>query len=135
MFGSAVFPNSVNIFITNVLNSLFVNCLFLFWYLFSWGFSLAFSVESSSSAFSFCLTFSASMKLGEMVTYCGLEGVSLCGSVHIQSACTQWFWWKSWIWCGYKLCLSSGCVFWRLVDLRLYFLYMVLIFSGKHGTA
>ena len=60
---SIVFPNSVNIFIINVLNylvnffiSVFLN-LFCFSFIIFQGFSLAFSIESSYCAFSFCLTF------------------------------------------------------------------------------
>ena len=33
-----------------------------------------------------------SMKLGETVTYPVLEGMSLCGSIPLQSACAQWLW-------------------------------------------
>ena len=72
-----------------------VNCLFLFHYLFWGGFSLALSIKSSSSAFSFCLTFSAFMNLSETVTYSSLEGVFLCGSIPIQTACAQCLWWES----------------------------------------
>ena len=38
------------------------------------------------------------MKLGEMVTHFGLEGVSLCGNSPVQFACVQWLLWESWIW-------------------------------------
>ena len=59
-----LFCNSVDIFIINALNSLsgklFISVLFFF----PQGFSLAVSIESRSSAFSFCLAFSASMNLG-----------------------------------------------------------------------
>ena len=68
LFTSVLSLDSVNIFIANVLNFYPVNCLFLFHYLFFQELSLALSVESSSSALSFCLTFSASMNLGETVT-------------------------------------------------------------------
>ena len=37
------------------------------------------------------------MKLGEMITYPGLEGVPLCGSIPTLSAFAQWLWWESWI--------------------------------------
>ena len=37
------------------------------------------------------------MKLDETVTYGGLEGMPLCGSVPIQSACTLWLWRDCWI--------------------------------------
>ena len=47
-------------------------------------FSLALSIQSSSSAFSFFLTFSASINLGETVTYCGLKGVFLYESIPLQ---------------------------------------------------
>ena len=63
-----------------------VNCLLLFPSFFS-GFSLALSIEASSSVFSFCLSLSVSMKLGETVAYGDLEGVFLCGSIPIQSVC------------------------------------------------
>ena len=55
------------------------------------------------------------MSLGEIATCHGREKVSLCGSVHIQSAHTLCFWWKTGIWCGHKSCLSSRCIFWRLL--------------------
>ena len=42
-------------------------------------------------SFSFCLTFSVSMKLGETVTYSILEGFSLCWSVPMQYMCDSWF--------------------------------------------
>lgn len=44
-------------------------------------FSLALSIERNASAFPLFLTFSTSMNLGETVTYCGLAGMSLYGSV------------------------------------------------------
>ena len=37
--------------------------------------------------FSFSIRFSISMKLDVRVTHPGLEGVSLCGCVHLQSVC------------------------------------------------
>lgn len=49
-----------------------------------------------SSTSSLCLTCSVSMKSGESVTYPGLEGMSLCGSIPTQSRCAQWLWWDSW---------------------------------------
>ena len=66
-----------------------VNCLFLFHYLFFQWFSIALTIENSSIAFSFCLTFSASVNLGETVIYCGLEWVFLCASVPMQTLCAQ----------------------------------------------
>ena len=44
---------------------------------------LLLSIESHSSAFSFCFTFSAFMNLGETLTSCDLKRVILCGSVLI----------------------------------------------------
>ena len=78
---SLIFPNSVNILIPNALNylsgKLFISVsLFIFFQ----EFSHACSIESSSSAFSFCLTFSASVNLSETATYCGLECVSYVGA-------------------------------------------------------
>ena len=62
--------------------------LYLVNYLFHYlCFSLALSMETNSSIFSFCLTVSVSMILGETATYCCLEGVSLCGSIPIQPVC------------------------------------------------
>lgn len=66
--------------------------------LFFQGLSLALSIETSFSTFSFCLTFSTSINLGETVTYCSPKVVSLGGSIIIQTACTQCLWWESWIW-------------------------------------
>ena len=48
------------------------------------------------------------MKLGKTVTYPSLESMSLCGSVPVQSACAQWFWWESWIWRGHRPRLLPG---------------------------
>lgn len=42
------------------------------------------------------------MELGETVTYCSLEGVSLCGNKAIQSAHAQLLWGRSWIWCEHS---------------------------------
>ena len=47
------------------------------------GISLVLLIGSDSSAFSFYLTFSVSLNLGETVMYCGLEVVSLCGSIPV----------------------------------------------------
>lgn len=57
-------------------------------------FSLVLSSDTPTS--SLCLTCSVSMKSGESVTYPGLEGVSLCGSISTQPRCAQWLWWDSW---------------------------------------
>ena len=54
------------------------------------GFSLALSIEINFSNFSFCFTFSVSMELGEVITFCSLEGVSFGESKRIQSVCAQW---------------------------------------------
>ena len=67
---SILFPNSVSILITNALNSLSGNLFTSISLLIFSGVSLALSVETSSSAFSFCLTFSASMNLHETVVIC-----------------------------------------------------------------
>ena len=83
MFRSILFLNSVSIFITNVLNSYLVNFKFIFYYLFFQGFSLALSIKSISSAFSFPLTFSVSMNL---VTSCDLE-VFFFMSEHLYADC------------------------------------------------
>ena len=80
----------------------------LFHYLFFQEIPLAVLIESSSSTFSFYLTFSISMNLGEAVIYCGLEGMfylraSLC------RLCVQCLWCKGWFWYGCQSRLSSGC--------------------------
>ena len=48
------------------------------------------------------------MKLGETVTYPSLEGVSLCGSIPMQSACAPWLWVGSWIWSELGQSFSLG---------------------------
>ena len=48
------------------------------------------------------------MTLGQTVTYPSLEGVSLCGSVPIQSVCVQWLWWEGWIWSDPESCPPQG---------------------------
>ena len=73
---SSLIPCTLN----SLLVKLFISVL-LFFFFFQ-GFSLALSIESSSSAFSFLLAFSASINLGEIVTYCFHEEVFLCGRVY-----------------------------------------------------
>lgn len=80
----------LNIFIINALNYL-PDKLFISVSSFLQGFSPALSVEGSSSALSFCSTFSASMHLGEITTYCEAERVFLYESVLIQTASAQCF--------------------------------------------
>ena len=79
-----IFLNSFNIFITSFLNwGSSIDWWALFHSLFFQGTSLVLFIESSSSAFPFYLTFSVSVNLGEKVTYCGLEGLFLCGSIAV----------------------------------------------------
>ena len=59
---SILFPNSISILITNALKSL-TGKLFISVLLFFQGFSLALSIEASSSVFSFYLTFSVPLML------------------------------------------------------------------------
>ena len=74
---------SVSIFINNVLNSL-SSISFISVSLFNFQrFSLFLSTENSSCAFPFCLTFSVSVNLGEIVAYLVSEGVFLRGSVSV----------------------------------------------------
>ena len=91
LFPPVLFHNSVGFLIASALISLSYK-LFISFSLFFGGFSLAHSVEISSSAFSFCLTFSVSMNSGETVTNCRgiLEGVFF-GGIPIQSllCCAQ----------------------------------------------
>ena len=97
---SILFTNSFNILITNALNSL-CHKVFLFHDLFfSEVFSCFFSWDNPI-AFSFCLTFFASMNSGKTITYCSLKGLSLCGRVslcRLQNVCADCLWWESWIW-------------------------------------
>ena len=107
---SLLFPNSVSILTTNALNSLsnklFISVSFVVFQ----GFSLVFQLRYIH-LFSFCLwSFLCLSEIAETVTYCGPEGVSLCGSIPILPVCAQWLCWESWIWCEHKSCLSSGCV-------------------------
>ena len=69
LFPSVISHNSVGFLITSALISLSYK-LFISVSLFFQGFSLAHSIETSSSVFSFCLTFSVSMNLDETVTNC-----------------------------------------------------------------
>ena len=80
---SILFPNSVNIFITNVLCSL-SGKWFISISLFFQGVSLAL-FQLRVVPLPFCLTSSASMSLCETVTYCGLEGVFLCGNIPMSA--------------------------------------------------
>ena len=68
---SILLPNSVTILITNTLNSLPGKLLFLFHHLNFQRFSLALSIENSSSVFPFYFSFSVSMDLliGGAATY------------------------------------------------------------------
>ena len=65
---SIIFLNSVNIFTTNILNSV-SDKLLISVSLFSVVPFFFFSIESSFSAFSLCLTFSASNNLGKTVIF------------------------------------------------------------------
>ena len=102
---------------------LFVLYLF-FYYIFClwlpWGFSIAvhiyiwlFLVILIQTIFfsSFCLNFSASVKLFE-TSYFFFKVASFYGSMPIQSTCTQWLWWESWIWHEHKSHLLI--VYWLL---------------------
>lgn len=108
---SFLFPNLISIFITNDLNSLYDKLLIyvsLFFY-FSGVCSFALSMESSSSAFSFCLAFPVSVNLDETVTCFGSEEVFLCGSVLVRPPRAQCLFWESRVWCGCQPRLCSGC--------------------------
>jgi len=70
---------------------------------------LALSVENSSFAILFYLTCSASMNLGETISYCGHTEVFLCESILMQAAYAQCLWWESWTWRVCQSHLSSGC--------------------------
>ena len=67
------------------------------------------------------------MKLGEMVTHFGLEGVSLCGNSPVQFACVQWLLWESWIWQEHGVILSLS-VLAAIILVRL--LYLGLEMEG-----
>ena len=92
-----LFPNSVSILIINVLNSSSDKWFISVSLVFQSFLVIVLSMESNSSVFSFFLTFYISIKSSETVTYCNLEGVSLFGSILIQSVCAQWLWWERWI--------------------------------------
>ena len=86
---------SLLLFLLNSLSSqIFISVLLWFSY-FIWGIFLCLIL------FNFLF-----MNSGEIVTYSGLRGVSLCGSIPMQSACTQWLWWERWIWSEHRLCFS-----------------------------
>lgn len=71
LFRSIIFPYSVNIYITNFWNLYLVNCLFIFLFvcfLFFWSCLFLFHLRIALLHFYFCLTFSASVNLGETVT-------------------------------------------------------------------
>ena len=87
---------SLLLFVLNSLSSqLFISVLL--WFYLIWGIFLCLIL------FKFLF-----MNSGEIVTYPGLKGVSLCGSIPMQSACTQWLWWESWIWSEHRLCFSPN---------------------------
>ena len=65
-------------------------------------------LETYSSVSLFCFIPSISMKLGKTIAYPSLEGISLCGSVPMQSASSQWLWWESCILSESRLHLSLG---------------------------
>ena len=103
---SNLFLNSVNIFITNALNSS-SGKLSVLSFSFSGVFFCSFNWEQFLCLF-ILLNFLCLYELGETVTCCSLEGVFLCGSISIQTVCVQCLWLESWIWCGHKSHLSSG---------------------------
>lgn len=53
---------------------------------------LALEIESSFFAFSFCLTFSAHVNLGQKLPVVILKGEFFCGSITIKTACVQSLW-------------------------------------------
>ena len=87
---SILSSNLVSIPITNALNSLYIKLFIAVLLVVFFRVFLLFFQLKQSSFFSFCLTFSVSVILGETFTYSDLEGVSLCGSISMQSPCVQW---------------------------------------------
>ena len=67
----------------------------LFFFFFFPGVFSCFSTEKNYSVFSFCLTSSVFMKLGETVTTGNLEIVYRFGSVPVQFVWVQWLSGKS----------------------------------------
>lgn len=94
----------ISIFITNDLNSLcqgvaylcFIVVVGFFFFFPGLGFFVL-SLESSSSAFSFYLTFPVSVNLDETITCFGFEEVFLCGSVPRVIYVPRAFVWESWV--------------------------------------
>ena len=87
------FPNSVNIFITNALNSV-SGKLFVYASLFFSRISLAVSVESIYSAFFMLVNFLC--QSGYTVMYYSLEVTFLCGSIPVWAVCAQCLKWEGW---------------------------------------
>lgn len=114
---SSVFPSSVSIFIAIDLKSYQVNYLSPFCYVpLPQGIILFLPLDHIllSSYFVWLCPF-FSMKLSKIVTYADPKGVSLCGSIPMQSACAQWSWWESQIWimgCAFLECVGSHCLGW-----------------------
>ena len=52
-------------------------------------------------------TFSVSLNVREIVIYCSLEGVCLCGNIPVQIVCIQYFWYESFIGVGASHILSQ----------------------------
>ena len=63
---------------------------------------------NGSSSFSFYLTCSVSMTLGETIIYHGLEGVFLCRGIPVQTACPVFLVQGQFSY-GCQPCLSSEC--------------------------
>ena len=97
-------PNSLNVFITNALNSLSDKLVFVSLVIFSEIFSLPFQLRVDLCLF-ILLKF-VSMNLGETVSFCSLGGVVLGGSFPYRLS--TWCLWESWISCGCKPVFLQG---------------------------
>ena len=115
-----VYPNLVNMFIAHALNSL-SGKLFICVSLLFQEFSFALSSESSWPAFSFRLTFSASMNLGLMLKGCSQVEASLHRCMRPESLLRglDWTWRCTGSWCLGGGGLERGVLGWGTLRLLL----------------
>ena len=104
---SILFPNSVNILITNALNSLSGKLFLSISLFFSECFFGSFNWQQFLCIF-ILLNFLCLYEFRWNSYLLLLEGLFLCGAIPVQVQCVHCLWWESWIWCGSKSHLSSG---------------------------
>ena len=95
-----LFPSLVSILITNVLNSLFGILLCFISFFHSFFFFSCYFIWNKFLCLLILFKFLWLYVIRWNSYLSSLKGVSLCGSVPVQSECAPRRWWESWIWGG-----------------------------------